>query len=250
MAHAGLVVVLGIGVLACGGSQVSTRPPPPSPKDFAGMQYPVPEALAAGEPQEPPPRMAAPPPVPRVEILPEADGQASGVTALAQHVKNAAVRDRETEMLVRGYFALVETLYRVSAGQPNGRDPERYDPVPLMRFHGHLIGELGQMAARAAVLQGRYQDLAAEQHVDLTGSLEAPGRHGKLRFYVRVTGCIRSDTEARMAHGANWLRAHDRGEDALRTLEPPATRFAADMQLLARTVECSRLVARALGLGS
>jgi hypothetical protein len=128
-------------------------------------------------------------------------------------------------------------------------DGDTYDPLPLSRLHADLVNELSDLARRAAVLQTRYLEIATQQSIDLAGDDEAPGRAGRVRFYLRMTTCVRRDTEDRASDGERHLKSVASGIGG----EPPASpaaavkRHANDLKRLAHTLECSRLVARALG---
>jgi len=168
---------------------------------------------------------------------------------MPEAVKNAAVRDQETEYLVRSYFAVAETLYRVASSKRPGSasDVDAYDPIPLLRLHAQIVGELARLARRAAMLQMRYLEVAQEDGIGLTGDVEAPGRVGRVRFFFQLCSCIRRDAEDRTSHGMGYLRALQTGatDDDLRRQVPLAQKFLADMQLFGRTVECSRQASHA-----
>lgn len=235
-----------VAMLACSSpQQQASRAEPPSPRSFARVDYPRPRGLPSS-PEQPQPVLPAqdayiaPPPGARagdeIDLMPDA-------------VKNAAVRDQETEQLVRSYFAVAEALYRVASSKRPGSvgDVDSYDAIPLLRLHAQIVGELARLAKRAAMLQMRYLEVAQEDGIGLSGDVEKPGRVGRVRFFFQLCSCIRRDAEDRTSQGMGYLRALQTGatDDDLRNQVPPAEKFLADMQLFGRTVECSRLASRA-----
>jgi hypothetical protein len=243
LARVGLAAAAMALVVGCRTSSQVVEASPDDP-GFQGLRYPAPE------PSSPSDRLP-PPPTPgegMVEAAPAPPGVAAPDEGLAEAVQNAAVRDQETERLARGYFVLVEALYRMSSAR-SATDGETYDPLPLSRLHADLVNELNDLARRAAVLQARYLEIATQQSIDLAGDDEAPGRAGRVRFYFRMTTCVRRDTEDRASDGERHLKsvASGVGDDPPASPAQTVKRHANDLKRLAHTLECSRLVSRSLG---
>lgn len=231
---------LAVSAARCGADRGQVRAPPP---DFTGTQYPAPHGLPPSAQQ------ALPPPQASEVEMPEQPVANGELENLPEAVRNDAIRDQETIRLVHSYFSLADALYRVSsARQDGGRAVDEYDPIPLWRLHAQLVGELARLARRAAILQSRYMDMAQEQGIGLTGSIEGRDYASRMRYFYQLCTCVRRDVEDRTAHGMAYLRALQVGatDDDLRHKTPIAQRRAADMQMMGRTVECTRLAARAL----
>lgn len=226
----------------CGGPAVRAARDP-LPQRFADTRYPLPETPDPGPPQAPPAPPDEPPEPFDTRIGP---GPSQPPDEYRRSLQNAAVRDEEHHRLVQGYFALVETLYRVSMARSNSA--EAYDPLPMMRFHGELATELSGQLVRAQGLTSAWTAAAEAAKVPLAGSLDEPGVPGRVRLFVQLSSCAADDLEARIAHGQRWVDAQrNHTSDAqLRTAPPPAQQFAQDMLLLKRTLDCSKLVARVL----
>ncbi len=238
------LAVLGLAALAaCGGPQVRSKPRPQPPPQFANVRYPAPRPL----PEEP--AQLPPAPMEDDDLFPHSDPIATvrrDRVEMARAMRNAALRDEAHADLLHGYFALVETLYRVMPAR--GSAPDNYDPVPLMRFHGEISSDLDTQRLRAEVLAERWSELAAEQGVDLNGSVDEPSVAGRLRLLTKFSRCARDDLDARWQHGQRWVVAKaDRRSDAELRADPPAPQqFASDMLLLRKTLDCSRYLARVM----
>ena len=231
---------------ACSGPQVEVgRAPQMDAAAFAGASYPAPQAIRPG-----PPQVAVPPPTARIARLPPPPGPAS---ELAQEVRNAALRDEHTEVLLRGYFGVVEALYREFSAR-RGVDAD-YDPIPLLRVHSSLAPELQGLRRRADALHGRFVELAKELGIGLEGPPEPdshsggarqPGRAEKLRRLAIFTSCASQDLKARLQHGELLTDALSKGlrEEHLRNHPPPGEQLARDMGLMMRTLDCSKHAAR------
>lgn len=241
----GLPVLVAGVACACSATTVHAPGPAPEPANFAKVDYPKPQGLPPSEAQ---PQPALPPQDPDIPA-PAHARPGDELDLLPEAVKNAAVRDQETEHLVRSYFAVAEALYRVASAKKPGSagDVDTYDPIPLVRLQAQIVGELAHLARRAATLQMRYLEVAQEDGIGLTGDADVPGRAGRVRFFFQLCSCIRRDAEDRTAAGMAYLRALQTGttDDDWRKKEPPAQKFLADMQMFGRTVECSRLASRA-----
>jgi hypothetical protein len=214
----------------------------PEPAVFAGRRYPAPEPLPATPPQ-PPPREPdpddLPPPLPPANLT-------DAARALAESVRNAATRDLETERLVRRYLAFVRAMVDSAGTRTTAQHGPTHDPLPMLRVHAGLLHELRHVVRSASVLQGRFHDIAADQAVDLQGDASEAGRPGRLRQLYRMCGCIRRDAEDRMAMGQSFVdqQRTATNEAQLRAAVDGPQQAAHDMALLARTLECSRLVMR------
>lgn len=241
-----LVLTGALGTVACSSPQVEIRREPRlDAVAFAGAQYPAPQAMPAGTPQR-----AVPPPPGRIARLPPPPGPDSD---LAKEVQNAALRDEHTELLLRGYFGVVEALYREFSAR-RGAEAD-YDPIPLLRVHSSLAPELEGLHKRAEALYGRYAEMAKQLGVVLDGTQQPepqdrpaspPGRAEKLRRLAAFTSCAGQDLKARLAHGEVLTAALAKGlgEDYVRKNPPPGEQLARDMGLMMRTLDCSKHAAR------
>jgi hypothetical protein len=149
-----LAMWLSVVCWACSAAPVQAPGPAPATPSFARVEYPKPQTPPATEAQ---PQPTLPPQDPDIPVA--ANTKAGDeLDLLPEAVKNAAVRDQETEHLVRSYFAVAEALYRVaSAKKPAAAgDVDTYDPVPLARLQAQIVGELARLARRAAILQMRF----------------------------------------------------------------------------------------------
>ncbi len=162
----------------------------------------------------------------------------------AASLANAARRDEETERLTRNYLAMLSTLAQVSALRAANQTAENYDPIPILRLHAQMAPELGTLAARAGLLQLHWSELAGRLGLPLPPAAGSAGkdREGRIRLLVATCGCIRQDASARFSQGSVWLQARDAGLDdaAIRKREGTPMRYMADMEQLARTVDCSQ----------
>ena len=214
---------------------------------FSGVHYPVPDALPtlAQPPPSPPddPRLASAAALPPLPVDAE--------TAPPQ-LRNAAVRDRETDMLTHAYLRWIEQVYRIvrqlSAGGAMA------EPLALRRWHADSLGEMGKMTESAAALEGAFVDLAQELGVDLGGSTQEPGRAGRVRLLFRLTACVRRDLAERTRDGLDSLDARRRGiDDGQLRAELMASPARIDKQtddLIRQTsasLQCAQLAGRALG---
>ncbi len=219
------------------------------PVKFAGVRYPPPSGLPASTPQPPPEFSEEAPFSPRLGGLASVEPDPTPA-----QLRNAAVRDEATERLLRSYFALVEIIYRVTAirhpSMAQGADD--YDPLPLMRLHSQLSNELAHMEKHAVGLSLVWEAVALQLHVEMTDDLNANSLAGRLRVLLRATSCVRDDARERRSHAQVFEKALNgqADEQAMREALDPQKRFAADMQMLGRTVECAKMVGRGLGFGS
>ncbi len=220
----------------CAGAAHAPQAPPP-PQDFAGVRYPSPE----------PPPPGAPQPAPSL-LPPDDDGPI--IADKPGVLDNAALRDLEIERLLRAYFALVESLYRVTAGRqpPMTQRPEQYDSLPLWRMEAQSVPELAQLEQRAAAVQAALLDFAQRRNIDLLGAQDGKDRAARVRLLFRISTCVRRDAQERAAQGMALVQAMQSGtgERAFLDAQPAPMRYLADMTLLARTMECSKLASRAL----
>lgn len=235
-------------VVALGCSPATSHKIAAEPVKFAGIRYPPPSGLPASEPQAAPEYVEDPLPFPHrstASLEPDAS---------PAQLKNAAVRDEATEQLLRSYFGLVEIIYRVTAIRHPAMAPgaDDYDPLPLMRLHGQLSSELARMERHAAALVLVWEAIALQLHVELAEDLNESSLAGRLRVLVRATACVRDDVRERRSHAQVYEKALNgqADEQAMREALDPQKRFAADMQMLGRTVECAKMVGRGLGFGS
>jgi len=221
---------------ACAGATPAAKAPPPA-ADFAGVRYPSPQSPPQQAPQ-PPPSL----------LQPDDDGPIASDRPGA--LDNAAVRDLEIERLLRAYFALVESLYRVTSARrmTAPQHPEQYDCLPLWRMEAQSLQELEQLGQRAAALQGALLDLSQRLGIDLLGNQDGKDRAARVRLLFRISTCVRRDAQERAAQGMALLQAKqtEGGEQTLLDAQPAPMRYLADMTLLARTMECSKLASRAL----
>ncbi len=235
--------VLALGGAGCGSAQVHKQPAPSPTIRFADVAYPPPTPLPPG------PVQLASAPAESDELLlrhPTKTSPRPDRSALSHSMQNAAVRDQVHAELVHSYWTLVETLYRIMPAR--GNQPDRYDSLPLLRFHAETAADLDTLLLQADALGERWSELAAEQGVDLDGSLDEPSAAGKLRLFIKFSRCVRDDVQARRQHGKRWqvAKAHYSSDAELRGDPPPAVQFAGDMQLLKKTLDCSRYVARVM----
>lgn len=190
----------------------------------------------------------------RLPPPPPADAQ------LAEEMRNAALRDQHYEQLLRGYFGLVEALYREFGAQRGAEGS--YDPLPLLRVHLELEPAMRGMVSRAAALETRLSEMAAqmgvavkpadEASVDSEGDLplglgaKAPARNqsraarlGRMIAFGRCTG---DDLKARLEHSERMgqLRKAGKTDGELRSDPPPSVQMARDMGLMMRTLQCSK----------
>lgn len=196
---------------------------------------------AAGEPQPPP----APPP----------DDDAATSDALASHaLDNAAVRDTEIERMLRSYFALLESLYRVVSAQqsPSPQSAEHYDPLPQWRLEAQLAPDLDALAQRSAAVQASLLDFAQRMNIDLLGIEVGRNRAARVRLLFRVATCARRDAQVRAVQGMAFAQAMQQGatERAVLATQPAPMHYLTDMTMLARTMACAKLAAQAMPNGS
>jgi hypothetical protein len=214
---------------------------------FDGVHYPVPDASPA-VPQPPPlppedPRLASTNAVARAPTL---------QLAAAADLHNAAVRDRETELVARQYLQTVEVMYQIV--KHLGAGGAMADTLALRKWHADALADMGQLIEQAAALEGTYVDLAHETGVDLAGSLSEPGRAGRIRVLFRMTACVRRDLAERTRDGLNYLDARRRGVDdaemrAALTSSPAEVDKRTDEMIrqTSATLACAQMVGRALG---
>lgn len=221
---------------------------------FAGVQYPAPAPTDPGQRQRAVPPPPAAPRVPRWPPPPPAEAE------LAEEMRNAALRDQHYEQLLRGYFGLVEALYREFGAHRGAEGP--YDPLPLARVHLDLQPAMRGMARRAEALTARLGELAAQLGVAVKASAEAPAeaeaelvlapggrapprsqsRAARMGRIIAFGRCVGDDLQARLAHVERLaaLRGAGKSDDELRA-DPPATvQMARDMALMVRTLQCSK----------
>lgn len=240
-----LVLAQVLAIPACSSPQVELKQDPSRDAvAFAGARYPAPQPVPAG-----PPQVAVPPPplAGRLARLPPPP-----TDDLEKEVQNAALRDEHTEVLLRGYFGVVEALYREFSAR-RGSEAD-YDPIPLLRVHSSLAPELKGLQRRAEALHGRYAAMAKQLGVelegaapqDLGGAPAKPTRAEKLRRLAAFTYCAGQDLKARLEHGAVFTAALAKGltEDQVRANPPPGEQLARDMGLMMRTLDCSKHAAR------
>lgn len=231
-----------LAATACGSAAPAIRESRPV-VSYAGTQLPAPVAPERG-PEQPPavPDPADAPPPPPTPTRHSAD--ASSAPAYSEALRNAGRRDEETERLTRHYLSLLSTMAQVAAARAAHQSAENYDPVPVMRLHAQVAPELGSMVARASLLAGHWAAVAQQLGLPLPPAAGSSGtdREGRLRLLVATCACIRDDASDRMAQGAVWQAAHDAGLDdaAIRKREGTPQRYLADMEQLARTVDCSQ----------
>lgn len=170
--------------------------------------------------------------------------QPAAPAEFSEALRNAARRDEETERVTRHYLSMLSTMAQIAAARAASQTAESYDPVPVMRLHAQIAPELGMLAARASLLQRHWAALAGQLGLALPPVVGSSGtdREGRVRLLVATCGCIRQDATERMAHGATWQTAHDAGIDdaVIRRREGTPQRYLADMEQLARTVDCSQ----------
>lgn len=242
-----LTVAQVLAIPACSSPQVELeRDPDRDAVAFAGARYPAPQPVPPG-----PPQVAVPPPplIGRMARLPPPPPPAD---ELEKEVQNAALRDEHTEVLLRGYFGVVEALYREFSAR-RGSEAD-YDPIPLLRVHSSLAPELQGLRRRAEALHGRYSAMAKQLGVELEGV--SPQEHGgppakptraeKLKRLAAFTHCAGQDLKARLEHGEVLTAALAKGlsEDQVRANPPPGEQLARDMGLMMRTLDCSKHAAR------
>lgn len=212
------------------------------PPRFDGVHYPVPNAL---------PVVAQPPP------SPPQDSAGTGVTtplevAPTPDLRNAAIRDRETEHVARVYLQSVEQIYVIV--KHLGAGGAMADSLALRKWHADALGEMSQLIEATAALEGAYVDLAHELGVDLAGAMQEPGSAGRIRLLFRMTACIRRDLAERTRDGLDYLDARRRGIDdaemrAELTANPAAVEKRTEEMIsqTSATFACAQLVARAIG---
>ncbi len=239
-------VALALFGLVVGCQSVAVRRgPPKTVTSFARVQYPGPQPLP----------LSAPQPAPTASLSDDTTPAAVVGVPEDPSLRNAAVRDRETERLIRKYFSLVETLY-YNVYRPETRNPtggaDSYDPVPLARLHARMNAELTETNNIALRLQQRWFDVAAEVQVDLVHGDALAGRSQRLRWVWQICHCIAVDTRARLAHGNEFRLVQDAGvtDDEWRGKLSMRDRFASDMAMLEDTLTCSRRGSRPFGLPS
>lgn len=214
---------------------------------FDGVHYPVPEALPVLDqpPPSPPedPRLASTASVARLDVV---------LPIASADLRNAAIRDNETERLIRAYLRWVEAMYRQV--RQLGMGGAAADPLTLRKWHADLVGEMGQLIEQAAALEGAFVDLAQTVGVDLAGLMEEPGRAGRVRLLFRLTACVRRDLAERTRDGLDYLDARRQGVDdaemrAALTENPRRIDRQTDdlIRQTSATLACAQLAGRALG---
>lgn len=167
---------------------------------------------------------------------------------------NAAVRDTEIEHMLRSYFALLESLYRVvSAQQPSSpQSAEHYDPLPQWRLEAQLAPDLDALARRAAAVQASLLDFAQRMNIDLLGIEVGRDRAARVRLLFRIATCARRDAQERAVQGMAFAQALQQGatERAVLASQPVPMHYLTDMTMLARTMACAKLASQAMPSGS
>jgi hypothetical protein len=250
-----LAAVMPLAVSACGAAQVDRAAQErQEDAEFAGQAYPAPAPADAGRPQVAVPPTPAAARMARLPPPPPADPQ------LAQEMRNAALRDQHYEQLLRGYFGLVEALYREFGAQRGAEGS--YDSLPLLRVHLELEPAMRGMVSRAAALDARLSEMAAQMGLAIKGPEEASGdadrdlpmglgakaparnqsRAARLGRMVAFSRCAGDDLKARLEHSdrLGQLRKAGKTDDDLRSDPPPPVQMARDMGLMMRTLQCSK----------
>ncbi len=251
------LVAAGLVVSGCGGGQVR-RDPAIEAEDpvFAGQSYPSPAPVQTGQRQVATPPSLAAGRMARLPPPPPADDE------LAQEMRNAALRDQHYEQLLRGYFGLVEALYREFGAQRGAEGG--YDPLPLLRLHLDLGPAMRGMASRAAALEAELAELARQVGVALQPAAEAKelqepdgdgpiglGAPSQVRSQTRAarmgriiafSRCVESDMRARLTHTERMeeLRKSGKTDEQLRREPPSPVQMARDMAMMMRTLQCSK----------
>ncbi len=216
---------------------------------FDGVQYPAPDPLPVTP--QPPPSLPQADDVRLASAAPVASAPVLALTA-GPDLRNAALRDRETDFLTRAYLRWVEQIYTVVRQVSAGIAPA--DPLVLRKWHADAVGDMAQLIEEAAALEGAFVDLAQEQGIDLAGSTLDAGRAGRVRLLFRLTACVRRDLAERTRDGLDYLDARRRGVD---DAELRATLLASPARLekqtddlirqTSATLACAQRAGRVLG---
>ena len=236
---------LGLLAIACSGAP-SARPylvEVETPR-FDGVHYPVPDSL--------PVQLQPPPMLPDDPRLAVAAALPTVPWAQAPDLHNAAIRDREIEIVARRYLQSVEQLYRIVRHM--GAGGALADPLALRKWHADGVVDMGQLIEEAAALEATFVDLAHETGVDLGGPMQERGRPGRIRLLFRMTACVRRDLAERTHDGLDSADARRRGVDeadlrAALTADPAEIEKHMDetIRQTSATLACAQLVGRVLG---
>lgn len=208
---------------------------------FEGIHYPKPHALPLASPSalQPPAALAlddhstptgdrAGVPEPFLEQIPD--------------LRNAAVRDQETQDLARHYLLIGDQIHRVI--RQMALLPETHlDTTPLHKMHSDLLGHFGILVEQAAALEGAYLDLARELNISVTGPVAGQDRDSRVALLFQMTACIRRDVSDRTRDGLAFLDARRQGVEMP---EPDHTGDAL-IQQTAQLLLCARLASQTLG---
>ena len=179
---------------------------------------------------------------------------------LAEEMRNAALRDQHYEQLLRGYFGVVEALYREFGAQRGAEGS--YDPLPLLRVHLELGPAMRGMRSRAAALDVRLSEMAAQMGVAIKPASDEPedavrdlpmglgakaparnqSRAARVGRMIAFARCVGDDLKARLEHSDRMgqLRKAGKSDDELRNDPPAPVQMARDMGLMVRTLQCSK----------
>lgn len=162
----------------------------------------------------------------------------------ADSLRNAATRDRETEIVIRGYLSMARDVFARFRGSQSGPGKQgAYDPDPAWAFHLSAAASLVDLSARAALLEELYRATAAAQAIDL----ERPGPMGsraeRIQLYATLAGCIREDTWIRAMHGAGLMRAFGSKPVPLERAES-AEMMRREIGMIRATMKCTSLASR------
>lgn len=159
-------------------------------------------------------------------------------------LRNAANRDRETEIVIRGYLAMARDVFARFRGSQSGPGKQgAYDPEPAWRFHLSATASLVDLAARAALLEELFKATAAAQAVDLEHPGPLGSRGERLQLYATLASCIREDTWIRAMHGAGLMRAFGSKPVPLERDEA-AEMMRREIQMIRLTMKCTSLASR------
>ena len=159
-------------------------------------------------------------------------------------LRNAANRDRETELVIRGYLAMARDVFARFRGSQSGPGKQgEYDPEPSWRFHLSAAASLIDLSARAALLQEHFEATAAAQAIDLARPGAMGSRGERLQLYATLAACIREDTWVRAMHGTGLMRAFGAKPVALERNESNEM-MRREVAMIRVTMKCTSLASR------
>ncbi len=158
---------------------------------------------------------------------------------------NAAVRDHELESLIRAYLGISRGIFANFRSAQGGAGKQGvYDPEALPEVHRRLAKDLNELSARAVLLAEALRAIAAAGGIDLERPGTLGGRGERLQLFTTLLGCIRHDTQRRIAHGESVGLLLSSGRVDAFTDAESAELLRREVAMLRETMRCTSLATR------